>query len=125
MTVLELRKQGYQVRVRHQRAVTYYPKLNGEITWLDHPVPKERGGCTVVELTKDDKTVTGLAVCSDNDNYNKKIGVKIAIGRALASLQDGKNHNPENTTKNFEYWPQPLQWRTATCGSFVSSQHTD
>lgn len=76
MTVHELRKSGYKVRVLHYR--------NGKSMcfWEDDP----KGGETVVQITTPDgRELEGCAKCSDKDLYNKKIGVKVAIGRALFS----------------------------------------
>jgi len=71
--VKELRQLGYKVRVIHNRVMVG-----------DKPYP--RGGHTVVEITTpDQKELYGVARCSDEDGYNKKLGVKIAIGRAMVS----------------------------------------
>lgn len=45
------------------------------------------GGFTVVEITDGSERATGIAVCSDRDNYSKKIGRMIATGRAMKQLQ--------------------------------------
>ena len=66
----QLRKNGYKVRVKHFRRHS--------------PSPETKGGKTVVEVrTPDGKEIKGEAICSPEDNYNKKIGVRIALGRAL------------------------------------------
>jgi hypothetical protein len=68
----DLRSLGYKVRVMHYRN----KDNNGNI--------KPKGGKTVVTVTDNDgNTFEGLAKCSDNDGFNKRIGVAIAIGRAL------------------------------------------
>lgn len=82
LTVHELRKRGYKVRVIHSR-VYYYEhycaKGNG--------VLQQKGGNTHVEITTPDNiNISGTAFCSDKDNYNRKLGVKIALGRALKYL---------------------------------------
>jgi hypothetical protein len=48
-----------------------------------------RGGSTKIELTTPDKqhTVAGEAVCSLEDNFNRKLGNSIALGRALTALE--------------------------------------
>lgn len=80
MTVAELRRSGYKVRVIHIRndnPAHYY--MNADPSPY-HP----KGGETVVEITTPDKNnLIGVAVCHPRDNYNKKMGVKIAVGRAL------------------------------------------
>jgi hypothetical protein len=69
MTVQELRNAGYKVRVHHCR-----------INTVDGPKPK--GGYTsiVIDGPMGDH-YEGVAECSHKDNYNKKLGVKIALGR--------------------------------------------
>jgi hypothetical protein len=68
----DLRSLGYKVRVMH-----YRNKDNNDNI-------KPRGGKTVVTVTDNNgNTFKGLATCSDNDGFNKRIGVAIAIGRAL------------------------------------------
>ena len=69
----DLRNLGYKVRVMHYRN----KDNNGNI------VPK--GGKTVVTITdpSNGQTFQGLAKCSDKDGFNKRIGVAIAMGRAL------------------------------------------
>lgn len=95
-TVESLRKEGYGVLVHHNRNLlikpTYYevvvtgnPKKLGVKS--DKILP--RGGFTKVTIkTPDGREFCGVAKCSDNDNYNKKIGVAIAIGRALKGLEN-------------------------------------
>lgn len=65
ITVENLRNHGYKVRVLHHRK-------------------NEKGGKTVVQVkTPDGIELEGIAVCSKKENYNKKLGVSIALGRAL------------------------------------------
>ena len=67
-----LRKNGFKIRVKHFRR--HSPSL----------VKETKGGKTVVEVrTPDGKEIKGEAICSSKDNYSKKIGVRIALGRAL------------------------------------------
>ena len=89
MTVHQYRKNGWKVRVLHFRNFQF---------GSDQPLP--RGGRTNIELTTPDKksTVIGVALCCDDDNYNKKIGVRIALGRAkklLEQLKEGKDFQKE------------------------------
>lgn len=70
-TVEGLRKNGYKVRVHHHRKMVA-------------SVAAARGGKTVVEVTTPDGTTfVGIARCSRKENFNKKMGVRIALGRAL------------------------------------------
>jgi hypothetical protein len=67
-----LRKGGFKVRVRHSR------RMNP--TGIN-----PRGGKTVVNLTTPNGIeLEGVAVCSRKENFNKRLGVRIALGRALA-----------------------------------------
>ena len=53
----------------------------------DNNAISSHGGKTVVEITTPDAVeLKSETVCSLKDNYNKKIGARIAIGRALTSL---------------------------------------
>lgn len=76
-TVRTLRQKGYKVRVFHTRAVN----CDGDI--------KQRGGTTEVMIFNRDNQgliTSGVSRCSDKDNYDKKLGVKIALGRALDTV---------------------------------------
>jgi|LakMenEpi03Aug12_release.lakeMendotaPanAssembly.Ray.scaffolds.fasta_scaffold13934_20 hypothetical protein len=75
ITVGQLRKFGYKVAVRHYRHHDTYK--SGEV------VISPKGGMT--ELIIDSphgEHFEGTAVCSKEDNYNKRIGVSIALGRS-------------------------------------------
>ena len=95
LTIRNLRRQGYKVRVLHFRnfilnSINSNLKITsskGIIASYDKPLPK--GGSTIIELTTPDKlqTVRGSAVCSVKENYNKKLGNSIALGRAYKKLQ--------------------------------------
>lgn len=70
MTVQQLRNNGYKVKVLHFR--DYSPKGL-----------YEKGGTTQVIIdSPNGDHFEGIAKCSDKDNYNKKLGVRIAIGRS-------------------------------------------
>lgn len=71
MNVVQLRANGCKVRVLHHR------KYN--LCGINC-----KGGKTVVQIrTPDGEELEGTAVCSAKENYNKKLGTSIAIGRAL------------------------------------------
>ena len=83
MTVQELRSQGYKVKVLHCRL------YNGKHKWqqddeitdvLIDPDPKG-GSTTLIIDSPDGEHFEGTAVCSKKDNYNKKLGIRIALGR--------------------------------------------
>jgi hypothetical protein len=79
-TVDDLRHLGYKVRVRHYRK---FDNLNNILP---------RGGETTVSITDEHgHTVEGLSRCSSDDGFNKKIGVAIAIGRALKNEESYVN----------------------------------
>jgi hypothetical protein len=81
-TVYSLRKNGYRVWVRHERPKYYDRKTNRELFY-------EHGGKTIVEVRdrKTDSLIgTGEATCSKRDNYNKKLGVQIALGRVFSKV---------------------------------------
>lgn len=73
-TVESLRGMGWKVRVLHHRKYT----LNGI---------NARGGKTVVEITlPDGREVVGSSRCSRRENFDKRLGVRVALGRALSQI---------------------------------------
>lgn len=71
-TVTDIKNLGYKIKVYHNRI----SNKDGSIS------PK--GGLTVVEITDNYGTThIGKAKCHENDNFVKRIGLMIAIGRAL------------------------------------------
>ncbi len=69
--VERLRKSGFKVRVKHYRLMNPYGI-------------KPCGGKTVVEVTgPDGQHFSGMARCSRKENFNKRLGVRIALGRAF------------------------------------------
>lgn len=71
LTVAFLRQSGYKVAVRHHRNRDNNGKL------------KPKGGST--ELIIDSphgEHFEGISKCCDQDNYDKKLGVRIALGRS-------------------------------------------
>lgn len=106
ITIKSLRQSGYKVRVLHDRYlqipsvrfddISSKPVVckNSKLTHLD-AARKEgfevgpKGGKTVIELTVPQgsgirpKIVTGVAECNLADNYCKRTGINIALGRAI------------------------------------------
>lgn len=78
-TIAALENQGYDVRVLHDRAF-----IKGK--------PRDKGGRTVVFIRYSDglTAAKGEAVCSSKDNYNRKLGLTIALGRAMKELEQTK-----------------------------------
>lgn len=73
MTVHDLRKAGYKVRVLHFRR-------RDERFLNDVYLPK--GGETVLQVTTPEGyNYESRARCSDKERYNKRVGVQIALGR--------------------------------------------
>lgn len=87
-TVEQLRKMGYKVKIEHYRTnrgqiVQYSKKTKGKVD------PK--GGLTVVTvttpkgvLTPGGRTFRDVATCHQDDTFNYKVGVNIALDRALS-----------------------------------------
>jgi len=87
MTVQQLRNSGYKVRVLHNRLYNgYYKWQVGSKTAEGYgygPIdPDTKGGSTqiIIDSPSGDH-YDGLAICSKKENYNKKLGVRIALGR--------------------------------------------
>ena len=79
-TIKQLRQTGWKVRVMHLRNKEIFHTIDG-----DYPIISNFGGSTTIEVTTPSGEVTGIgkAVCSDKDNFNRRIGNSIALGRAL------------------------------------------
>jgi hypothetical protein len=96
-TVHQLRLEGKQVKITHLRQYFKFNPKTGkkETHLLSYEEHRDkypdfyldaRGGCTRITLaeSKDStNSVTVDAECSIHDHYIRKIGVKVAIGRAL------------------------------------------
>lgn len=88
MTVQELRNRGYKVRVLHNRLYNGYHKWQvGAVESARYnygPIdPDSKGGSTQVVIdSPDGKHFSGFAICSKKENYDKKMGVRIALGRS-------------------------------------------
>lgn len=106
-TLSDLHEAGYKVTVRHgriqswqlpllsQRAPGAEPLMVGAVTHPLHAMrgagytPCAKGGKTVVSIfdKADNLVTTGAAFCNPVDPFNKKIGLEIALGRALHKLK--------------------------------------
>ena len=82
-TIKQLRQTGYKVRVLHTRNYDMKQRLGGEYRELSN-----FGGYTKIEVTTPDQSITvaGEAHCSTKDNFNRRVGNSIALGRALSKL---------------------------------------
>ena len=84
-TVKSLRQAGNKVRVIHDRPRYQNPKSMRLTSFGPY---KEKGGTTEIQITTPEGIdVSGKSKCSPKDNYNKKLGVRIALGRALEELK--------------------------------------
>lgn len=79
LSIKNLRRRGWKVRVLHQRNYFLRNRMDGASSEVC-----AKGGVTEIQLTSPDKTinVSGRAVCSEEDNYDRKVGNAIALGRA-------------------------------------------
>jgi hypothetical protein len=78
-TIHQLRRAGWKVRVIH--GFTYENYIGSEITNLSDRF-------TRIELTSPEgKDSVGTAYCSNNDQWNRKLGNRIALGRALKNYK--------------------------------------
>ena len=83
-TIATLRRSGYKVRVLHTRNYKKVQKIGGVFEEIS-----ANGGLTRIEITTPSgENVYGEAVCSKEDNWNRKLGNSIALGRALQKIID-------------------------------------
>lgn len=85
-TVETLRKSGYKVRVKHYRYYAYNKTVSKiqklmAIREIEGKKRHSKGGLTIVEIDGPQGSFVGKAICSRNDNFCYKTGVKIALGR--------------------------------------------
>ncbi len=79
-TIHQMRRAGWKVRVIH--GLTNNNLLFAPVSTKDKQPLSDR--FTRIELTNPDgKDSTGIAYCSKEDQWNRKLGNRIAIGRAL------------------------------------------
>jgi hypothetical protein len=105
-TVYELRKKGWKVRIGHHRIYYRFDPRTGKKSQESflkaeqeqyHPdwYLQATGGITSVQVkipSYKEEEFIGYAVCSFEEQYNRKTGIKKALARALASwMQDQKN----------------------------------
>lgn len=86
MTIQELRNNGYKVRVLHNRLYNGYYKwqVGNNSNYGGEAIdPDTKGGSTQVVIdSPNGEHFEGHAVCSKKENYNKRLGVMIALGRS-------------------------------------------
>lgn len=66
----------------------------GLVAQYEHCRNSPRGGTTICRILNNNRVVVavGEALCADNDQYAKKIGRDISLGRALKELHNGNNN---------------------------------
>ncbi len=89
LTIDHLKRDGWDVDVIHDRKFSFVQKLNGV-----QQVIHSRGGRTTVILTNGHYNVAGVAICSDEDNYCKKLGVKVGLARAMVQIPELQSKVP-------------------------------
>lgn len=80
--------EGARVRVHHLRRCFFYGKevyLPMQLIRAHILEPESKGGATLAEVEIDGVIFTGEAFCGPGDNYNRRIGRDIAVGRASTS----------------------------------------
>jgi hypothetical protein len=84
ITVEDIRKAGSKVRVMHWR-MDSKGKLR-PVNQFEGEQPSLKGGKTRIEITTNDgKELAGEAICSTKDSFNRRLGISIALGRALTA----------------------------------------
>ena len=88
MTIQQLRNSGYKVKVLHNRLYNGYHKWqvgskpNQSVHGYAPIDPDTKGGSTHIIIDSPHGShYEGLAICSKKENYNKRLGVRIALGR--------------------------------------------
>ena len=96
-TIARLVDEGWHVKVRHLRACTrrawhaenrvvgLYPAYHIR-SWGEPYRISGRGGKTIVDIESPGYRFSAEAVCSDADQFCKRVGLGIALGRALAAM---------------------------------------
>lgn len=116
LTIDDLRHMGFEVKVQHYRYTNHSIQAGDEahkdftrmlpIQYWEHDFMYEyarekskrdsifttdgicpRGGATRVELCDGEETYTAWSRCSVKDNFNRKIALRIAVGRAVKSMR--------------------------------------
>lgn len=87
--VATLRRSGIKIRVRHYRWVVDESDAPKFLALIQEDNRRDfiilgRGGRTEVDVTmQNGETFSDYAICSEEDTYNKRLGVYLAATRAL------------------------------------------
>lgn len=106
MSALEL-PPGLKVRYIHDRKTVPFQGTLKFDSWGGYSTVKvePRGGRTIARIIDEsmDATVAeGVARCNSKDNYNKAIGRRIALGRALKALGSTAFHASQSTEERLK-----------------------
>jgi hypothetical protein len=86
-SIKQLRQSGWKIRVMHKRNYDTVDKIDGR-----YPIISNFGGETKIEVTSPEGlNATGIAICSLEENFNRRVGNSIALGRALQNLHKINN----------------------------------
>ena len=101
---------GLKARYRHERlafdhGIGHVVRATHYVLWSAGLSPLPRGGLTTCRQVTDDGAVVAEAQarCSKRDNYNKRLGRSIALGRALDEyLGTGEDRRARAQRRAFE-----------------------
>lgn len=82
---------GYKVKYRHRRLAAGSGHYIDELAHGSFPIaPAAKGGETEAKVYDPDDSVVaiGVATCHERDNFSRRIGRDIALGRALKRLAE-------------------------------------
>ena len=86
-----LRKSSNKVSIKHARIYKeIWVDASSTCRVLEEQI-SPKGGSTVVEIVyPDGRKSTGVANCRNNEPFDKKLGVAIALKRALNTVKDAQ-----------------------------------
>jgi len=91
LTLDELRKNGWKISVYHLRncqdVADYLQQVNAN---HKSKININKKAVTRVIVSKNNLTCESEAICSNKDQFNKKLGLKIALGRLEKKLSNLK-----------------------------------
>lgn len=93
LTVENLRKSNYKVRVIHKRewGSKFVPSVFPEY-FQKNELIEARGGKTIVQVrTPDGREIEGIAICHPKDYYNRKVGLRIALSKMKEAYENHPN----------------------------------
>jgi len=102
-TVESLRREGIKVKVMHLRSND--PRYNASPFYVHQYTGKlvECNAVTVVKVTKDDQEFIGKSYCGPKDQFCRKLGVRIALGRALKNIDKKSETVFDDFANNGQY----------------------